>query len=95
MRVRWSPAARDDLRQQLQAIALDSPDAARLVASRVRKVTNDLADHPRIGRPGRVIDTRELVIAGTSLTAAYRVRGQTVEIVGLLHQAQEWPNHFE
>jgi toxin ParE1/3/4 len=94
MRVRWLPAARHDLRQHTRYIALESPAAARLVAARVRKATNDLATHPHLGHAGRVIDTRELVIPGTSFTAAYRVRQQVVEIVGLVHQAQEWPGTF-
>jgi toxin ParE1/3/4 len=95
MRVRWSPAARDDFRQRIRYIALDSPSTARLVAYRVRKATSDLTLHPHLGHAGRVTDTRELVIPDTSFTAAYRVRQQVVEIVGLVHQAQAWPENFD
>jgi len=42
-----------------------------------------------------VIDTRELVVARTPFTLAYRVREQAVEIVGVIHQAQRWPESFD
>ncbi|HVA93036.1 MAG TPA: type II toxin-antitoxin system RelE/ParE family toxin [Chloroflexota bacterium] len=95
MRVRWTPRARDHFRHDTRFIALDSPTAAREVAARVRKAANSLADHPLMGREGRVIDTRELLVSRTPYTIAYRVRGQVVEIVGVIHQARQWPETFE
>src|SRR5437762_2731263 len=41
---------------------------------------------PLQGHPGRVVDTRELVVPRTPFTVAYRVRGQIVEVVGIVHQ---------
>jgi len=95
MGVRWSLPARQQLDRHTAYIAVDSPTAARQVVQRVRAATRGLADHPLKGRPGQVVDTRELVAAHTSLTVAYRVIGQTVFIVAVLHQAQEWPESFE
>jgi addiction module RelE/StbE family toxin len=95
MRVRWTPRARDGFRQQTRYIARDSPTAARQVATRVRDGVHSLATHPLQGRPGRVVDTRELVVPRTPFTIAYRVREQIVEVVGIVHQAQQWPESFE
>lgn len=95
MRVRWATPARLDLRRHVRYIAIDSPAAARQIAKRVREAVAVLATHPLMGRPGRVVDTRELVIPHTPFTVAYRVKGQTVEIVGVIHQAQEWPDSFD
>ncbi len=39
---------------------------------RVRAAVRGLSTHPLKGRPGRVVDTRELVVAHTSLIVAYR-----------------------
>ena len=95
MKIRWTPRARDHFRHDTRFIALDSPAAAREVASRVRKAVNSLADQPLMGREGRVLDTRELLVSRTPYTIAYRVRGQIVEIVGVIHQARQWPETFE
>ncbi len=95
MRVRWSTPAHLQLDRHAAYIAIDSPNAARQVVRRVRVAVRGLSTHPLKGRPGRVVDTRELVVAHTSLIVAYRVAGQTVQIVAVVHQAQEWPESFD
>ncbi len=95
MRVRWSGIARHQLDRHAAYIALDNPTAARQVVQRVRTAARGLATHPLKGRPGRVLDTRELVVAHTSLIVAYSVIGQTVFIDAVIHGAQEWPETFE
>jgi len=95
VRVRWTPRARDRFRHDTRFIALDSPTAAREVAARVRKAANSLADQPLLGREGRVLDTRDLLVPHTPYTIAYQVRGRVVEIVGVIHQARQWPETFE
>jgi toxin ParE1/3/4 len=47
-----------------------------------------------MGRPGRVISTRELVVSGTPYIVAYRVREGVVEILAVIHGAQQWPTSF-
>jgi|SRR4051794_22391175 toxin ParE1/3/4 len=94
MRVRWTPRARDGFRRQTRYIAQDSPAAARRVATRVRDAVHSLATHPLQGHPGRVVDTRELVVPRTPFTVVYRVREQIVEVVGIVHHAQQWPERF-
>lgn len=95
MRVRWTPAARDDFRREIQYIAHDSPGAARAVARRIRDAARRLATYPEMGRPGQVLDTRELVVPHTPYTLAYIISGQVVEIVGCTHQARMWPESFD
>jgi toxin ParE1/3/4 len=53
-----------------------------------------LSENPEIGRPGRVRDTRELVVARTPFIVAYRIRPAVVEIVRVLHGAQRWPDQL-
>jgi plasmid stabilization system protein ParE len=53
-----------------------------------------LATSPAIGRPGRIEDTRELVIAGMAYIVPYRLRADAVEIIAVLHSAQRWPDRF-
>lgn len=54
-----------------------------------------LAQFPESGRPGRIEGTRELVISGTPFIAAYRIAGNTIRILRVLHGAQQWPEFAE
>lgn len=47
-----------------------------------------------MGRLGRVHGTRELVIPGTPLLIAYRVRKDGIRILAVLHGARRWPGQF-
>ena len=53
-----------------------------------------LTSYPKIGRPGRVKGTRELVIVRTPYIAAYRIKGKTIQILRMLHGAQQWPTRL-
>lgn len=72
-------------------IEADSPRAAVTVDERIREQSERLAQFPESGRPGRVEGTRELVIPRTPYIAAYRIAGDTVRILRVLHGAQQWP----
>ncbi|WP_310889386.1 type II toxin-antitoxin system RelE/ParE family toxin [Delftia sp. UME58] len=49
---------------------------------------------PELGRLGRIEDTRELVISQTSYVVPYRVYGNVVRILRVLHCAQQWPDEL-
>ena len=53
-----------------------------------------LTSYPKTGRPGRVKGTRELIIVRTPYIAAYRIKGKTVQILRVLHGAQQWPTRL-
>ena len=76
-------------------IAADDPAAAIRLIERIRAAVERLAASPEIGRPGRVTGTRELVIPGTPYIVPYRVGGEVVQIITVLHGAQRWPDRFE
>ncbi len=94
MRVKWLLVALDDLQQAGQYIAESNPAAATKVIDRVFKATRMLADQPGIGRPGRVMGTRELVVTGTPYIVPYRVIEDVVQILRVLHSSRRWPNRF-
>lgn len=75
-------------------IAQDRPLAAERVLERMRGSVAALADHPYLGRAGRVHDTRELIVPGTPLIVPYRIVGDEIEILTVLHAARDWPKHF-
>jgi toxin ParE1/3/4 len=75
-------------------IAQDNQAAAHGVHDAILRQIGRLAEHQRIGRPGRVEGTREVVISGTPYIVAYRVAGQAVTILRVLHGAQQWPKRL-
>ena len=95
MRIHWTRPALADLEAIGDFIARDNPVAAkRLVVSLVASV-DALRDHPNLGRPGRLAETRELLVAGTPYIVPYRVLGDDVEILAVFHGARRWPRAFE
>ncbi len=92
MRVRWLDQAVHDLKTVRDYIARDDPTAAGEVARRIREAIRIIADYPAAGRPGRVPHTREVIVNGTPYIIPYRIRAGMVEILRVLHAAQEWPD---
>ncbi len=89
--IRWLEDAIDDLQSLRSYISEDNPSAANSIAKRIIKAINLLASQPGIGRIGRVINTRELVVSGLPYLIPYRVKNNTIEILRVLHGAMEWP----
>ncbi|MGQ0673116.1 MAG: type II toxin-antitoxin system RelE/ParE family toxin [Hyphomicrobium sp.] len=94
MRLVWLPQAQDDVRQAHAYISEVSPKGAKAVVARIGAQVDALVDFPRIGRPGRVSGTRELVITRTPYIVAYRIVGDDIEILAVIHGARRWPDAF-
>jgi toxin ParE1/3/4 len=95
LRVRWLTLALDDLDHALDFIDTDNPDAAKRVAGKIWKAAQLLGKYPAMGRPGRVMGTREWLIQGTPYIMAYRVGDDALEVLRVLHTAMEWPDGFQ
>lgn len=91
MRVRWTRRALREQDQAFEWIVKKDPRAAREVIERTYAAARLLADNPRMGRPGRINGTRELVVSRTPYIIVYRVARDDVEILAVIHQAQDWP----
>ncbi len=92
MRIRRTQPAAGDLTNIYKYIgAHDSPTTARRVALMIYRSVTLLEKFPHRGRKGRKTDTRELVIASMPYVVIYRVRDNMVEVVRILHGAQDWP----
>jgi toxin ParE1/3/4 len=97
MRVRWTDPAQTDFLEILGYIARDNPAAAERVGRRLLAAVNALTAQPRLGRPGRIAGTRELVISRLPYVAIYRIvegdraAPSQVEVLRVLHGAQRWP----
>ena len=94
MKVVWSRRALRHSVYLRQRIEKDSEQNAALVARRILKAVDLLQSHPGIGRIGRVVGTRELVVPETPYVIPYRVRGSTIEVVRVYHSARPWPKRL-
>jgi toxin ParE1/3/4 len=94
MRVIYTRQAAADLRHVQDYIAEHDPKAAHRVTQLVRERVELLATRPRLGRPGRVADTRELVITGTPYIVPYRITRQAIHILAVIHGRRRWPDQL-
>jgi toxin ParE1/3/4 len=94
MKIVWTQPARQDLRDIFTYIAEDNPKAARTLLNEIKERAILLQDNPLIGRLGRIEETRELVLTGTSFILPYRVKDLQIQILAVLHGAKQWPENF-
>lgn len=92
MKVQWSQLATLDRLHVWQHIAADNPLAAVRMDERFSAAADRLADHPKLGRPGRVAGTRELVVHESyRLVYALDEEAGTLVILTVVHTARQWP----
>jgi toxin ParE1/3/4 len=94
LRLEWSAYALTDRTAIFDYTEADSPKAAIAVDARIRDQVETLMRFSESGRSGRIEGTRELVISRTPYIAAYRITGDTVRILRVLHGARRWPDEM-
>jgi plasmid stabilization system protein ParE len=94
MKVVWSPTAIRHLAALRRHIQRDSERNAALVAERILRAVDLLATQPAMGRPGRLLGTRELVVADTGFIIPYRVRGERLDLIAIFRGRQRWPEEL-
>ncbi len=93
MRIRWTEPAATALGKIQDYIASENPRAAFEVAQRIRIAVSQLQEHPRVGRPGRVRGTYELVIHDLPYIVPYRIKNEEVQILSVYHTSR--PETFQ
>lgn len=94
MEIIWRRAALTDLDTIREFIAQDNADAAQRVRSAIQAAVSQLADHPDLGRSGRVDGPHELATAHMPYIVVYRVAAGQVRILALMHTSRQWPQRF-
>ena len=94
MEIVWREVAVLSLERARAYIAQDKPAAADRVYEKIPSSVRDLTNMPHMGRPGRVEDTRELVVPDTPYIVAYTVLDEQVVIIAVQHSVQKWPERF-
>ena len=91
MKVAWSRRAIRHLVHLREYVERDSEQNAALVAKRILEAVDLLQAHPEMGRLGRALGTRELVVPNTPYVIPYRVRRERLELIAVFHGRQKWP----
>ncbi len=90
MAIVWTTVARRDVNEIWDFIEVRNPDAAELVSSEILRAVEGLLQFPKRGKPGRVKETRELVVSGLPYVVVYLLVNERVVILRVLHGAQDW-----
>jgi len=91
MQVVWLRNAVNNLDEISAYIAQDNPLAASQVVNSITSQVNQLTVQPAMGRSGRVLGTRELVITNTHYLVPYRIKNSHVEILRVFHTSRKLP----
>ena len=91
MRVRLTRAAEDDIAGVYTYYAERDPDLAGRVSRAIVGAIDGLVDFPLMGREGKVSGTRERIMTRYPYRIVYRLMGEQIFVVRVLHQSQNWP----
>ncbi|HUU14118.1 MAG TPA: type II toxin-antitoxin system RelE/ParE family toxin [Terriglobia bacterium] len=83
MQIVWTEQAISNLAEIGDYIEQDKPQAAKRVAAYLLSSVEHLAEFPQLGKPGRRLGTRELVVPPYVIT--YRLRPERLEILSVWH----------
>jgi len=86
----WHPLAITDRERIMDFIARDKPFAALALDEDFEAHAERLTVNPLLYKPGRMAGTREIVVR-PNYVMVYRVEGETVTILRVMHAAQQWP----
>ena len=94
MQVVWLKSALNNLDEIAKYISQESPQAAQQVVDLLVEQVNQLTAQPAIGRPGRVVGTRERVISNSHYLVPYRIVNNQVEILRVFHTSRRLPTNW-
>jgi addiction module RelE/StbE family toxin len=86
--IKWTIGAKKNLEQIYNFIIQDNLLAAQNTIQKILNAINIIEDNPNIGRNGRVVNTRELIIPNTPYLIIYRITN-TIEILRIFHSAMQ------
>jgi toxin ParE1/3/4 len=92
--IKWTSKARRDLFSVETYISQDNPTAAVETVLKIIAAVESLSRFADKGRPGRVPDTRELVIPGLPYIVPYRIRDSIIVVLRVYHASRKWPDQI-
>ena len=92
MKIVWSPTARNKIKEILEYIAVDNPDAALALIDLIEEKVNDLSKNPESGKILLEINNdriREIVVH-MHYGVVYEITNLTIEILTIRHYRQDF-----
>jgi toxin ParE1/3/4 len=90
LRLVWREGARAEAAAIVRYVAERNPAAADKLEAAIHACAERLPEHPFLYRPGRVPGTREAVVHPNYILV-YRVAGNAVEVVSVVHARRQYP----
>jgi len=91
MQIKWTKLAQEDLESIQKYIYDNNPKAAKeVVLHIIDRVEVLIPKNNAIGRAGRVLGTRELVITKYPYIIPYRVKNDEIHVLRILHTSRKW-----
>ena len=94
MQVVWLKSALNNLDEIAEYISQESSQAAQQVVDLIVEQVNQLTAQPALGRSGRVVGTRELVVSNSHYLVPYRIKNNQVEILRVFHTSRRPPKNW-
>ncbi len=92
MNVVWTDPAEEDRERIVLFVAQDNPQAAVELDALFTSAADSLASLSSRGRPGRVSETRELVVHKHYIIVySHDETADRIYIKAVLHSSREWP----
>jgi plasmid stabilization system protein ParE len=85
VKLRWLPAAADDLSEIHAFLWTRSPDLAHRIVNEIYDAIVALSRTPNIGRPNEARNTRDLILPRIRYKVTYRIRNESLEILYIRH----------
>lgn len=95
MNIRWSALSIEDREVIFDYLLNLDPAAAIRIDLEIEQQVENLARFPKLGRDGRVADTRELVINRTPYIVAYSLDADSLVVLRVIHSSQVWPANID
>lgn len=89
MRLSFARSAASDLEAIIDHVSRDDPALAKKVFAKIRESARRLAEFPHLGRPGRIMGTRELVLPTYPYILVYTANTREVTVVAVFHAARD------
>lgn len=86
MTIIWTERAITHLEAELDYYGRINPALAKELSLVIKDSIGNISNMPGIGRPGKKIGTRELILNKYPYVLAYRVRNEALEILAIIHQ---------
>ena len=91
MQVVWLKNALNNLDEIAEYIPQENPQAASQVVDLIVEQVNQLTAQPALGRSGRVVGTRELVVSNSHYLVPYRIKNNKVQVLRVFHTSRRPP----